>query len=106
MPILAALIPILLTGLRIMLMAKIGAFCAKLLLFFGFSWATNEFAVEPAMDFLEAHMHSMPGGEYGNMMVQWLGVLHFDVAVSMVLSAYVAAWGIKSAKVFLMKQPV
>jgi len=101
----AALIPIVVTALRIMLLAKIGAFVAKLLMFFGFTWATNKFAVEPALDALRTHMAIAPSGEYGAVMVQWLGVLRFDQAVTMVISAYGAAWTIKGAKVWLAKQP-
>ncbi|MDR7135725.1 hypothetical protein J2X06_002943 [Lysobacter niastensis] len=109
LPIIAggALVALLVNVMRIMLMAKIGAFIVKALAFFGFTWATNKFAVAPAMDFIRDHMATLNGigGEYGTLMVQWLGVLRFDQAVSMMLSAYAAAWTIKGAKVFLAKQP-
>lgn len=93
--------------LRILLMAKLGAMIASILLFFGLVWGTNKFAIGPAFDFLQNHMASLSGvgGEYGAVMFAWLGVLRFDQAVTMVLSAYTAAWTIKSAKVFLMRQP-
>lgn len=99
-----ALLGYLVTLLRIMLMAKIGAFVAKVLLFFGFTWATNSFAIGPAIDQIEAMMQSgTGGGGLGANVLAWAGVLRMDDAVSMILSAYSAAWTIKNAKVFLMK---
>jgi hypothetical protein len=100
-----AVVALLVTLLRVMLMAKIGAFVVKLLAFFGFTWATNKFAIDPAMDFIRTHMNAHPAGEFAAWAFQWLGVLRVDQAISMLLSAYAAAWTIKGAKVFLMKQP-
>lgn len=102
---LAALVPIVVTAMRVMLLAKAGAFVAKCIMFFGFTWATNKFAIQPAFDELRNHMQATPSGEYGALMVQWLGVLRFDQAVTMVISAYIAAWTIKGARVWLAKQP-
>lgn len=99
----AAIIAVLLTGLRILLMAKLGAMVARVLLFFGLTWATNEYVLDPALDQVRQYMTSGPGGELGATAMQWIGVMELDTAVSMVLSAVVAAWGIKQARVFLSK---
>lgn len=98
-----AIIAALLTGLRILLMAKLGAMVARVFLFFGVTWATNEFALQPALDQVAALMTSSPGGEFGTWALQWAGVMRLDVCVSMLLSCLSAVWTIKQARVFLSK---
>ncbi|MGH8075958.1 MAG: DUF2523 domain-containing protein [Lysobacter sp.] len=88
--------------LRIMLMAKIGMFAAKLLLFFGLTVGVNKFVVDPATDQLRTIAQTGPSGEMGATVMAWAGVMQLDIALSMLLSAYAAAWTIKSGKAFLM----
>lgn len=45
-----ALIALLVKMLRVMLMAKPGAMLAKVLLFFGFTIVTDQFATDPVID--------------------------------------------------------
>lgn len=99
-----ALVSAMMTVLRVLLMAKIGAFIVAALLFFGFTWATNEYAVDPLMDSLTAYVGQLGsvGGVVGSA-VQWAGVLQFDKAITLVVSAYGMAWTIKSARVWLSK---
>lgn len=90
--------------LRIMLFAKAGALVAKILLFFGLAWSTMEFAVDPLISQIEGMINTGAGsGGMGAAAMQWMGVLKFDKALSMILSAYTAAWSIRSFKAFLGK---
>lgn len=95
-------IAMLVNVLRIMLLAKIGAFAAKLLLFFGLTIGVNKWAVEPATDQLRQIAQTGPSGEMGGTVLAWAGVMQLDIALTMILSAYAAAWTIKSAKAFFM----
>lgn len=99
----AAVAAALLMGLRILLMAKLGAMVARVLLFFGITWATNEYALQPALDQIASYMNATPNGQFGAWALGWAGVMNLDVAVSMLLSAMSAAWTIKQARVFLSK---
>lgn len=99
-----ALVAALMTVLRVLLMAKIGAFIVSALLFFGFTFAVNEYAIEPALDALRNYMTSMgsAGGIAGSA-IAWAGVLRFDDAVSVLISAYTTKWTIVSARIWLSK---
>lgn len=99
----AFLLAPLLNGLRILLMAKLGAMVARVLTFLGVTFATQNYAVEPAIDQVRHYMTTNPGGDLGAQVVAWAGVMKLDVAVTMLLSAYSAVWTIKQAKAFLMK---
>lgn len=99
-----ALVAALMTVLRVLLMAKIGAFIVSALLFFGFSWATNEYAIEPLLDALTGYVQQLgTGGGALAYAMQWAGVLQFDKAITVIISAYGMAWTIKSARVWLSK---
>lgn len=92
------------TVLRVLLMAKIGAFIVSALLFFGFTWTINEYAIEPALDTLRNYMNSMgSASSIAGHAIAWAGVLRFDDAVSVLISAWTTAWTIKSARVWLSK---
>lgn len=99
-----ALVAAMMTVLRVLLMAKIGAFIVSALLFFGFTFATNEYAVEPLLDALRGHVQQLgAGGGAMAYAIQWAGVLQFDKAVTVLISAYSMAWTIRSARVWLSK---
>lgn len=98
----AAIVAALMTVLRVLLMAKIGAFIVSALLFFGFTFAVNNYAVQPAMDALTDYMNSMgSASSIAGTAIAWAGVLRFDAAVSVLISAYTVKWTIVSARVWL-----
>ncbi len=98
-----AAIAALVNMLRIMLFAKAGALVAKVLLFFGLAVGVNKFAINPMTDQIKAHISTGAPGEIGATLTAWAGVMQLDTALSMILSAYAAAWTIKTAKAFLTK---
>ncbi len=98
----AALLAALMHGLRIMLMAKIGAFVLKLLSFFGLAIVTNKFAIEPLLLQLQGYIAQFGAtGQFGAVAVQWAGLMRFDDALSMIMSAFSTALMIKQARVML-----
>ena len=84
-------------------MVRAGVIFGRILGWFGLQWAVNEYGVEPMLDWVRQLMAQGPGGDLGPKVMAWAGVLRLDVAVSMLLSAYVAVWSIKSVKAFLTK---
>lgn len=97
-----AVIALLVNMLRVMLMAKAGLFVAKVLGFFGLTFLTNEYAIEPLLAQIQGMMTgSAGGGDLGAALIAWAGVLRFDEAVSMVLSAYSTAMTIRGGKMVL-----
>lgn len=103
MPVFAALVPVLVNALRIMLLVHAGRVIVGLLGFFGFNFVIYRYGVQPAMDFINDLMAAGPSGTFGATALQWMGLLRMDQAVSMVLSTFVAVQGIKQGKVLLGK---
>lgn len=98
----AAIIAAIMHALRIMLMAKIGAFVVKLLSFFGLAIVTNKLAIEPLLDQLQGFISQVgQSGQFAAVAIQWGGLMRFDDALSMVLSAFSTAMMIKQARVML-----
>lgn len=97
-----ALVAALIHALRIMLMAKAGALVLKILLFFGLAITVNRVAIDPVLNQLEGYVAQL-GSTGGTMAVavQWAGLLRFDEALSMLLSAFATAMLIKQSRVFL-----
>lgn len=101
MPVIAWIV----SGLVWVFKNRIGLFIAQALAWAGLTYGTTKVVIEPAIDMLENYMLAMgDGGDLGAAAFQWIGVLKFDVACTMMMSAYVTKLGVQSAKVFLMKQ--
>lgn len=103
-----ALIPLIvsafMTVMRVLLLAKIGSFIVSAMLFLGLTFAIDNYAIDPLLDALESYVSQLgTGGGAMATAMQWAGVLNFDKACSVLISAYTTAWTIKSAKVFLSK---
>lgn len=100
----ASLVASLMTVLRVLLIAKIGSIIVAALAFFGLSFAVNKYSVQPALDALEHHVGQLgaAGGHVASA-IQWAGVLNFDQAVTILISAYTVKWGLQTARVFLTK---
>lgn len=97
-----ALVAALIHALRIMLMAKAGAFVLKVLSFFGLAIVVNKFGVEPLLNQLESYIGDIGGaGQWGALAVQWAGLLRVDDALSMLVSCFSTAMMIKQARVML-----
>jgi hypothetical protein len=92
------------TALRVMLMAKLGTIVLSCLAFFGMTWGINKWAVAPAIAALEGYVDQLgAGGGAAATALQWAGVLQFDSAISVLISAYTIKWTIVSARVWLSR---
>lgn len=95
----AGLIALLVNMIRTMLMIKAGVIVAKILLFFGIQIVTDRYVIDPLLDFVRGMIDTGPAGGIGAALVGWAGVLKFDQALSMILSAYATAASIRSLRV-------
>lgn len=99
-----AIVAALMTVLRVLLIAKIGSFIVSALVFFGLTIGINNYAIEPALNALQTYVGQLgaSGGAVATALA-WAGVLNFDKAIGVLISAYTTAWTIRGAKVFLMR---
>lgn len=104
MPVLAPLLSALVSGLAWMFRTRIGQWVAAALAWFGLSWATHEFAVEPWIDNMKDFTMTGTGGEWGSVLIAYLGIMKFDVACTMIASAVAAKYAVGSARAFLVKK--
>lgn len=106
MPFLVPLLNSLVSGLAWVFRTRIGQWAAAALAWFGLSWATHEFAVEPWIDNMTelTQTGTSVGGEWGGVLVAYLGIMKFDVACTMIASAVAAKFAVGAAKAFLVKK--
>jgi hypothetical protein len=84
---------------------RIGLFIAQALLWAGLTYGTTKMVMGPTISLLEGYMQSGGGGgDIGAAITNWMGVLKFDIAVTMIISAYVAKQSFNAAKVALHKR--
>ena len=100
-----ALVAALMTGLRWLVGGTIGAWFARAMVWFGLSVGTTTVVLQPALDQLQSFAAGSGGaGEYWTIARQWAGVLNFDKALTMVVSAYVASRAVSAGRAFLFKR--
>lgn len=105
MPFLVPLLSGLVSGLAWVFRSRLGTWIAGALAWFGLSWATHEFAVEPWIDNMTQYTQGgAGGGEWGAVLVAYLGIMKFDQACTMIASAVAAKFAIGMAKAFLVKR--
>lgn len=86
---------------------QLGLFIAQALLWLGLSYGTKTLVLDPASDLVADKMAAMSSASgLGASMWAWIGVLQFDVFVSMVISAIVAKQAFAATKVFLSRRAV
>jgi hypothetical protein len=98
-----AVLALLTNMLRVMLFMHAGKIIVGILGFFGLEYITYHYGIAPALAWISDLMTTGPGGEFGAACIAWMGVMQFDRAVTMLLSAWGIAQTIKSAKSFLGK---
>lgn len=86
---------------------RIGQMITAILAWFGITLAAYEFGVEPFIDQLEAYAQvGAGGGELAAVALQWMGLIKFDVALTMMISAVAAKHAINAGKVFFRRATV
>jgi len=98
------LIAVFMNALRKLFGSRMGTWVASAMAWLGLSFGSYQIAIDPMLDAIRAHMQSGGGGEYGSVAVAYMGVMKFDVAVSMAISYVAIRQGVASAKLFLTKR--
>lgn len=95
----------LVNAFRTLFASRLGAWVAGALGWLGLSFGVQKVAVEPAIDQLRGYMDSLGGaGQVAADAVAWAGVMQFDIAVTMLISAIVIRRGISAGRVFLQRR--
>lgn len=102
----APLVSALTSGFAWLFRNRLGQWLAAALAWMGLAWATNKFAVQPWVDAMHAHLQTsgVGGGEVGAAMIEYLGLLNFFKACSMIASAVTAKFAANAARAFLVKK--
>jgi hypothetical protein len=83
---------------------RIGLFILQALVWLGITYGTQKVVITPTMNAIQGYMTSMSSSSgIGAAAFQWIGVLQFDIACTMLLSAYVTKLGVGAARIVLTK---
>lgn len=92
-------------GIATMWRSRVGQFIALGLLWLGLSIGTYTVAIQPTLDLIGDLMTTNHGtGNVAVAMRQWIGVIKFDIAVSMIVSAYGIRKLAQAGRVFLKRR--
>ena len=101
MPILAWIVEALVWVFR----SRVGLIILQILVWMGITYGTQKVVIQPTIDQLKGYMAGMGASTgIGLAAFHWLGVLKFDVACTMIISAYVTRAGVGAAKIAIMKK--
>lgn len=93
-------------GITYMFKTKLGLFLMGAMIWLGVNWGTIKIIVEPAIDLLYGYANGVGGGgsDYATAAMQWMGVMQFDRAITMVVSAIIAKNAVMQGRLFLFKK--
>lgn len=85
--------------------SKLGYFIAAALLWLGINITAVTVVVQPAIDMLTAMANNAGSaqGDLGAVAFQWMGVLRFDQALTMIISAYATRNLIHNGRIMFFK---
>ena len=93
------------SGITYMFKTKLGLFIMGAMVWMGVNFGTIKLVVEPAIDLLRGYASGgMPGGQFAGYATGWLGVLNFDRAITMLISAVIAKHAVMQGRLFLFKK--
>lgn len=100
-----AIIAAILSGVVYLFKNRLGLFIMSAMVWLGINFATINLVVEPAIDTLEAYANGMKQGGTGLAAAAgaWIGVMQFDKALTMVISAFATVTLIRKGRLFLFK---
>ena len=104
----AALVAAIVTAFTHMFRTKLGLFVMGAMLWLGINFASMKIIVGPAMQLLRDAANPSAigaGGDFAMTAVAWLGVLNFDRAITMILSAVYTRHAVNSARLYLTRAP-
>ncbi|AOH37561.2 DUF2523 family protein [Luteimonas sp. JM171] len=93
------------SGITYMFKTKLGLFIMLAMVWLGINFGTIKIVIDPAISLLRGYATSgMGGGEYADAAIAWMGVLRFDKAITMIISAIVSKHVITQGRLFLFKK--
>ena len=101
-----AFLAVALTALRWLLFSRGGFLIMAAFTWLGINFATVNLIIQPTIQALENFAGGgggAGGGEYYDIAKQWAGVLNFDKALTMVISAYTTRTILMNGRLFLWK---
>lgn len=101
------LVTALINGVRVLMLSRLGLFLVTAIAWMGLNLGTINLVVEPTVAQLESFAAGGGGGgEYFELAKQWAGVLNFDKALTMVISAVITKHAVMKGRLFLFKQGI
>jgi hypothetical protein len=96
------------TGISYMYRTKLGLFIMMAMVWLGINFASLKIVLEPAIDLLLGYANGGggSGGEYATVAWGWLGVMNFDKALTMIVSAVVTRHATMQGRLFLFRRGV
>ena len=94
-------------GITYMYKTKLGLFVMAAMVWLGINFATIKMAIEPAIDLLRQYADGglgQGGGEFADTAIAWMGVLNFDKALTMIISAVITKHAVMQGRLFLFKR--
>lgn len=93
------------TGFGHLLRSKLGFFILTAFAWLGINFGTMKLLVEPALDVLYGFAQGGGGGgQFASVAIQWMGVMNFDRAITMIGSALTIKWSMNQGRLFLFKK--
>lgn len=85
--------------------SRIGFLITQIMVWLGVTYASSTLVLTPTVNAIKGYATGISGADtFGSAAVQWLAVLKFDVALSMLFGAYAAKHAIAGARMFLSKR--
>ena len=102
------LIAVLINALRILFFSRLGLFIMSALVWLGINFTTVKLVLDPTIDLLRGFTENIGGGTgyWVQTASAWAGVMNFDRAITMVISAVVTKHAIMQGRLFLFKRGV
>jgi hypothetical protein len=95
----------LLDGLEWLFSTRLGLWIVQAFAFVGLSFGTQHLIVAPALSQLQTLATSGMGSTtFSGLALQWMGVLNFDKALSMIVSAVTTKYAVTAGRLFLQKR--
>lgn len=94
-------------ALRWLFMSRLGLFIASALTWLGIGLVANTFVLGPTVQLLQDFASGSAGsggGELYNTAKQWAGVLNFDKALTMIISAYVTRQMLEKGRMSIVRR--
>lgn len=96
------------TALLAVFKNRIGQIILAALAWAGLTWGTQTLVIQPSLDAMWAYLSTLTslGGQYGAFILNGMGLLKVDIALSMIVSSVNTKIALGAAKTFLQPKAV